>query len=345
MGEISDAMDRAREAAQPAAEDAPVRRNPHPAPTPRTRGEGAGSRNPAGENEPTPPESSSDAPALPERDFSLDSVRESLSARKEEYAPSGATRDAFSEPASVHAIPRERDLCWPSRAVVADPQGTSVVRFPHLAVRVRAVLDRLPRPSLLVTSALKGEGKTTVSVNLALALASIAPDQRIALVDLDLRGSSVSAVLGIDSKFGIENVLAGEVGLEDVRVRTDQSGLDVYPVAHPTSNAHALLGGRAEQLLAELVERYDYVIADGPPVLPVPDTPLLAPIVGGCLVVVRSRQTRRSAFRELMDLMPRSTIVGAFVNDVPERKDRDAYGYYGSAAPKPEDVPEEDPKS
>ena len=92
---------------------------------------------------------------------------------------------------------REKDEHWRARAVIVDPQSTSAVRFPHLAVRIRAELDRARVPSLLVTSALKGEGKTTVSTNLALALAMIASDRKVAFVDLDLRSASVAAVMGI----------------------------------------------------------------------------------------------------------------------------------------------------
>ncbi|HEB88384.1 MAG TPA: hypothetical protein ENI85_02335 [Deltaproteobacteria bacterium] len=307
MGEISDAMERAREAEGHESPD-PVAapRKPQPAPPPRPVG--------------------AEAP-----DLSLDAIRESLAREAEPAAPRPG---AGPEPAHVgiHRIPRDKGAHWASRAVVADPHGTGAVRFPHLAVRIRAALDRLGRSSLLVTSALKGEGKTTVSVNLALALASIAPDRRVALVDLDLRASSVATVLGIEAKRGVETVLAGECDLEAIRVPTDLGRLDVYPVARPTANAQALLGHGAERMLSELVESHDYVIADGPPVLPVPDTPLLAPLVGGCLAVVRSRHTRHAAFREFVELMPRSAILGVFVNDAPERKDRDAYGYYGSAS-------------
>lgn len=196
-------------------------------------------------------------------------------------------------------------------------------------MRIRAALDACRSPSLLVTSALKGEGKTTVSTNLALALAMIASDRKVAFVDLDLRSASVAAVMGVRQGPGIEDVMAGSCELEAACLSTDVASLDLYPVLRPTRQAHELLGWAAERVLGELVERYDYVIADGPPVLPVPDTPLLAPLFGGCLAVVRSRYTRHSAFQELLDLMPRAQLLGVFLNDAMERRDRDAYGYYG----------------
>jgi len=321
MGEISEALERAREVARQREADEDAR--------------AAAAADAEGSRERRPRE----APAerLPARDLSLDDVRAGLeprAAHSDRLARATPSMPAAPVPARdrasrTYAIPRDQGDHWRARAVVASPESTCAVRFPHLAVRIRAALDEASSPSLLVTSALKGEGKTTVSTNLALALASIDSDRSVALVDFDLRGASVSTVLGLKPTVGIESVLAGSHGLDDVVIATDVGGLDVYPVARPRRDAHALLGRAAEGVIAELLARYDYVIADGPPVLPVPDTPLLAPLVGGCMVVVRSRQTRRSALRELMDLMPRGTLLGFFLNDAPDRRDRDAYGYYG----------------
>ena len=265
------------------------------------------------------------------RELSLDGVRPSKPVRKSTDASPGAPRERSEGVQAERSIvlSREKDEHWRARAVVVDPRSSSAVRFPHLAVRIRAALDRCRIPSLLVTSALKGEGKTTVSTNLAIALAMIASDRKVAFVDLDLRSASVAAVMGVRKGPGIEDVMAGTCELEAARLSTDVASLDIYPVLRPTRQAHELLGWAAERVLGELVERYDYVIADGPPVLPVPDTPLLAPLFGGCLAVVRSRFTRHSAFQELLDLMPRAQLLGVFLNDAMERRDRDAYGYYG----------------
>jgi len=326
MGEISEAMERAREVARREREAADAAEAARAA---------AGS--PA---VPRDPERAAAAPRelpaerLPARELTLERVRHDADPRSLREAANAGRRkagDPRQRAARFFPISMERDDHWRARAVVADRESTCAVRFPHLAVRIRAALDQASSPSLLVTSALKGEGKTTVSTNLALALASIDPDRTVALVDFDLRGASIATVLGMRPTLGIESVLAGTHGLDDVVVATDVGGLDVYPVARPRHDAQALLGRAAEGVIADLLDRYDYVIGDGPPVLPVPDTPLLAPLVGGCLVVVRSRQTRRSALRELMGLMPRATLLGVFLNDALDRKERDAYGYYGRA--------------
>ncbi len=357
MGEIAEALERAREAKRQADEAADAAEASARESRPAPRDRAAVAREWMARDEPPR--------AAPPRELSLEGVRPKR-AREEAAVRVGRPEPAaeVGPPAASPGQPREgiragevrrtiqlsleKDEHWRARAVIVEPQSTSAVRFPHLAVRIRAALDESRRPSLLVTSALKGEGKTTVSTNLALALAMIASDRRVAFVDLDLRSASVASVLGIRQGPGIEDVMAGRCALEEACLSTDVASLDVFPVLRPTRQAHELLGWAAERVLEELTERYDYVIADGPPVLPVPDTPLLAPLFGGCLAVVRSRYTRHSAFQELLDLMPRAQLLGVFLNDALERRDRDAYGYYGrSIAAEPADATNEgsDPSS
>jgi capsular exopolysaccharide synthesis family protein len=212
---------------------------------------------------------------------------------------------------------------------VVDPKSPGAARFRHLAVKMRAELDKRAEASILVTSGVSQEGKTTVSVNLALALASIAPEKRIALVDLDMHRHSMTEALELDPTDGIEAVMAGRKTLDEIRITTDLEGLDIYPTTMPSRAVHELLGGAgAAETLRSLTSRYDYVICDGPPILPVPDVPLIAPLVGGCLVVVRSRSTRRRDFREVLELLPRPSIVGVFVNDVRSSGGSGSYTYY-----------------
>ncbi|MHA7837789.1 MAG: tyrosine-protein kinase family protein [bacterium] len=231
-------------------------------------------------------------------------------------------------PEAFHTIPRGREADWAARVVLVDPGSPHAGRFRHLAVRLRAELDRRSNPSLLVTSAVQGEGKTTVSVNLALAMASFAPEYRIALVDLDLHRANIARALSVSPERGIESVIRGLHTLDEVCIRTDLPALDLYPVARCEAEAYKLLGGASvARTLQELTRRYDYVILDGPPVLPVPDVPLYAPLVGGCLGVVRCGVTRRKNFREMVDLLPSQVMIGAFLNESFARKSGGAYAY------------------
>jgi len=225
-------------------------------------------------------------------------------------------------------IPRDPDGGSAALTCVLEPDGSAASRFRHCAVRLRATLDDRPKPSVLITSAVAGEGKTTVSVNLALALASIAPEFKIALVDLDFRRGRIAEVLGYRPECGIEDVLRREASLDEVRVRTDFEGLDFIPNDGPVPDPHGLLGSGAREFFEELHRRYDYLVCDGPPVCPVPDAPLLIQHVGGCLAVVASGRTRHADFTEMAELMPRPAMIGTFLNESRSLSSRDRYTYY-----------------
>ncbi|MCB9725336.1 MAG: CpsD/CapB family tyrosine-protein kinase [Spirochaetaceae bacterium] len=243
--------------------------------------------------------------------------------------------EAQATPARRVELPRDRGEGWIGRVCLVDPGGAAATRFRHLAVRMRGVLAERKLRSVLVTSAVAGEGKTTVSTNLALALASVSPDERIALVDLDLRRGRIDEVVRAERGPGITSVLAGECSLDEIRLETDLDNLDVFPVGPHATEAHALLGSAADRLLRQLHARYDYVVLDGPPVLPVPDVPLLAPLVGGALVVAASGRSRHRALAELLDLVPRQAILGVFLNEYAGAASKQRYGYYSyDAAPR-----------
>ncbi len=301
MGEIADILNRAEEHGET------TRRRPSAAPLPRP-----GPRN-ACLATPRP---------IPDRSTKQVRVSEEPALRSADQTP----------PSQFHSIPSDRRVGWQRRVCAVDPESPTAVRFRHLAIKIRTMLEGGRRSSVLVTSALAGEGKTTVSINLALALASIAPDARIALVDLDLRKGNVSRALEFQASVGIESVLRGERDLDSVCVATDLASLDFYPVFNVGTNTHGLLGSSVESVLQALSTRYDFVVCDGPPGLLVPDVSLIAPHVGGCLAVSRSRLTRHSTFKELLALLPPTSLLGVFLNDCILPNGGDKYRYYDSAA-------------
>lgn len=273
--------------------------------------------------------------------------RHEIGSLRSDEAPPAAAPDPSAPPAAspsteAHylAIRDDREMGWLYRMCSVEPDSADAVRFRHFAVRLRAILDEARRPSVLITSAIQGEGKTTVSINTALALASIAPEVRVALVDLDLRRGRVARELGSSSPAGVEDVLAGKATLEDVTVQTSAGRLDIIPSSRTNPNAHSLLGATAAGFFEELHARYDYVICDGPPVLPVPDSPLISKHVGGCLAVVASGRTRHSAFRDLTELIPRERWFGVFMNESTSVSSKDRYGYRSNYAADPADVAE-----
>jgi Mrp family chromosome partitioning ATPase len=213
-------------------------------------------------------------------------------------------------------ISRVKTGDWIARAVLVDQQHVISECFRHFAIRVRPAIEARVSRTVMVTSALRQEGKTTTACNLALALASMAAERRVALVDLDLHLPAVARGLGIEPAVGLERVLDGEVSLEAARICTDIEALDVFAVARSRPRAHEVFSSRRfADLMKVLSEGYDAVVVDTPPVLVLPDVALLAPHVGSCIAVVRAGATPRSAFREMLGALPAERLIGCFLND------------------------------
>lgn len=165
-------------------------------------------------------------------------------------------------------------------------------------------LNELPS-CILVTSAGEGEGKTTLSVNLAIALAQL-ENTRVLLIDADLRKPAHRYIYGIqregmDTK-GLASCLAGRATLREVMYRTDVANLSVIPRGERPSNPSELLHSKQlKQLLNRCREEGYHVILDAPPVLLVTDPVILASQVDGVLLVASAGQTTREACRSAID--------------------------------------------
>lgn len=216
-----------------------------------------------------------------------------------------------------------------SADVAADESGFSPAAEAFRVLRTNlqfANLDHQPR-SIVVTSSSAGEGKTYTAANLAVALAKTGT--RVALVDCDLRRPQLGPLLGLDSAVGLTSVLIGKVTLDEAlqsfgRVSFLASG----PI--PPNPTEVLQTQVARDLLQELSSRFDVVIIDAPPLLPVIDAGILATSVDGVLLVAHQGKTRRD---ELAEARRRLGAVGARVFGVVlnmATKSGTGYYYYGT---------------
>lgn len=186
-----------------------------------------------------------------------------------------------------------------------------------------------------VTSSLSAEGKSTVAANLAVTLAETGA--RVLLVDADLRRPAVADVLGIEGGVGLTTVLAGQAEVDDVVQDWGSAGLRVLPSgAVPPNPAELLSSPAMRRLVAELRARYDHVVVDTTPVLPVADASVLSRVVDGVVVVANTRRVRRRQLVQgLGDLAQVSApVLGVVLNQV--RRDEESYSYgrsEGAAVP------------
>ncbi len=164
-----------------------------------------------------------------------------------------------------------------------------------------------------LSSALPGEGKSTVSVGLACALAT-EPQRRTLLVETDFRRPSLTPMLNLSSAPGLGEWLNGD--LDYLPVRLVEPGGFYLLVAGETGHRPEVLGSRKMgALLRASRGLFDFVLLDAPPVLPVADTVLIQHLVDGFLLVVRSRRTPREALLEALGRLDSDRVVGVVMND------------------------------
>jgi non-specific protein-tyrosine kinase len=197
--------------------------------------------------------------------------------------------------------------------------------------------------SVLITSALEGEGKTATCAGLAHALAMAG--LRTIVVDLDLRHPDIHRWLGAHNEFGVAEVLLKDRTLERslqlIEVGRGPGGasrsLYLLAAGSRVSNPTELLAAKRVAPLVEALSRQaDIVLIDSPPVLPVADTLVIARVVGGAVLVVETRRTPVPSIQRAKDALIRNQtrLLGVVLNKIAARDDQygTGYGYgYGDA--------------
>lgn len=184
---------------------------------------------------------------------------------------------------------------------------------------------------IAVTSPLKGEGKTTVATNLAVSLARA--NNRVILVDADLRRPQVAKRMGVEEDLGLSSVLLG-ASLDEALVQVSPFGshLRILPAGPKPPNPSELIGSkRMSALLAELTERADVVVIDTPPLLVVSDAFPLLEQVSGTVGIARLDQTPREALTRMVEITRTAggRVLGMVATGAKGARRRD-YGYgYG----------------
>lgn len=185
-----------------------------------------------------------------------------------------------------------------------------------------------PFRSVLVTSARKGEGKSTTLVNLACAIA--AAGKRVIVVDTDLRNPTLQKVLGTRHPAGITSVLTGEVTLDDALMQTSHPGLMLLPAGPiPPNPAELIHSQPMKDVIHALETRADIVIFDSPPALLVADAMLMAGELDAALIVAEAGGVSRKAVQQVKESLERAKarILGVVLNKIQESPGA-YYNYY-----------------
>lgn len=207
----------------------------------------------------------------------------------------------------------------------------SVLREAFRSLRTSVLIstaDRAPR-SILITSAQPGEGKTTVSTNLAISLAQLG--QTVLLIDGDMRRPTIHKAFQVKTESGLVSYLTGHQDWPAVVVPTNIPGLDIIPCGPvPPNPAELLSSERTRTLVVEALEKYTTVVLDSPPILNVADSRILSVLVDGVLLVARGNSTPRELVKRAQAHARNAgaNIIGIVLNSVNvHRMDYYAYGY------------------
>ncbi|WP_065570915.1 polysaccharide biosynthesis tyrosine autokinase [Microbacterium oleivorans] len=213
--------------------------------------------------------------------------------------------------------------------VHADPLSPRAESFRALRTNLQ-FLDMGGRSSFVVTSSVPSEGKSTTTINLAIALADAG--KKVALLDTDLRKPKVAEYLGIEGGVGLTDVLIGRVRVGDVMLPWGGRSLFVLPAGKIPPNPSELLGSKQMATLLEVLERdFDVVLCDAPPLLPVTDAAILSRSTSGAILVASAGRVTRHQLEGAVEALHTvgAKVAGFVMSMVPTRGPDSYYNGYG----------------
>jgi capsular exopolysaccharide synthesis family protein len=209
-----------------------------------------------------------------------------------------------------------------SSELLMNVDGRSPLAEAYRHLRTSVLLStagRAPR-SLLVTSSLPGEGKTTTAVNTAISLAQTRAD--VVIIDADMRRPRLQSIFGLRGQLGLSSILSSDVTEDEMlaMVSTDETtGLHILTSGPIPPNPAELLGSdQMRRLMTTLQSRFSHVVVDSPPVSSFTDGVLIASMVDGVLLVVHGGKSSRHIVRRSRQLLQDvgAKIFGVVLNNV-----------------------------
>lgn len=237
-------------------------------------------------------------------------------------------------------VPEAEAADQPYLVTAEDPQSPPAEAYRSLRTTIRFIGVDRPVNVIVVTSSRAGEGKSTITANMAVTLARAG--QRTLVIDGDLRKPRLHRFFGLDNRAGFTTALVDGPLDEALHEVPEFGRLAIMPSGVvPTDPAELLASGRTDALFERLAPHFDVILVDSPPVLPVSDALVLSRIATAVVLVTSSHKTSKRDVHRSIELLGQvdAPVIGAVLNDVsPEM----AYGYgsygYGEDDPAPQRV-------
>ncbi len=225
--------------------------------------------------------------------------------------------------------PTNSDKRYLANLVQREPQSKFAEMIRNIRVSIDFSIDRIEEKSLLITSALPEEGKSIFSTNLSLAYAQ--DDQKVLLVDADLRRPSLARNLGLDHDAELIHFLTGQKKFENLILDTGVKNFSVVLTKTIAPNPVEVLNSkRMSQFLHNAEERFDKIVIDSPPVVGLSDSLVLSRLAKVTFLVIRARKTPVGSLRQsILGLKHASAkVMGAIINQIDGSTERYYYGSY-----------------
>ena len=219
----------------------------------------------------------------------------------------------------VSLAPQSRLVC------LTDSGSPAAEAFRLLGVRLRHLKRDRSLKKVLITSTIPQEGKSMVSANLACTLA-LKTQQRVLMLEGDLRRPSLSQMFGLGRNPGICEFLQGERSLRSSIYHLESPNLWILPAGSAPSNALELLqSGRLSTMMDQLTLWFDWIIIDTPPVLPLADTSVWMRLADGILMATRLGTTQKRQLQRGLEAIESNKLIGALVNSSKNAATSDYY--------------------
>jgi len=200
-----------------------------------------------------------------------------------------------------------------SKAVISE-------QYKILTTNILSLNRGKPPKTIAITSSIASEGKTVSSLNLAISLSHATHKPRIILIDADLRKGQLLKYLGAPARKGLSEYLQGTASLDEILFSLDDIGhlSFIASGAVPENPAELLASTTMRELIISLRDKYNFVLIDTPPVIPVTDAVIIGSNVEGVLLVIRAGLTQRGMVSRAVELLVQahSNIIGHVLTGV-----------------------------
>jgi capsular exopolysaccharide synthesis family protein len=175
-----------------------------------------------------------------------------------------------------------------------DTKSSVAEQYKILRTNIQAINSKYPIKTITITSSIHKEGKSITAINLAISMAHDLNKKSVLLVDADLRRASISKYLGFKSEYGLADLINNGLSVDEALINIGIDNLTVLPAGKIPHNPAELLGSaKLKNLVSLLKSKYDYIIFDSPPIIPVTDAGLLGAQTDGLVMVIQANRTQK----------------------------------------------------